>query len=94
MWANSLEIKSVLFQEMSWIRNELLVGVLSLSPFMQPEPSASPGSVQSLGCLCLTQAWSVHPEVLQRKAGVSLRETHSHAQQGFLVPSGHAGAQR
>lgn len=45
MWANSLEIKSVLFQEMSWIRIELLVGVLSLSPFMQPEPSASPGSM-------------------------------------------------
>ena len=74
VWANSLEIKSVLFQEVSWIRIELLVGVLSVSPFVQPEPSFSPGSVQSLRCLSPTRVWSVHSEVMRRKAGVSLGE--------------------
>lgn len=67
MWANSLEIKPVLFQEMSWIRTELLVGVISLGTFTQPQPSSFPGSMRSLRCLCLTRAWSVHGEVLQRK---------------------------
>lgn len=81
VWANSLEIKLVLFQEMSWIRIELLVGVMSLSP------SSVPGSTQSLWCLCLTRAWSVCGEVLWRTTGVA---THSRASRCLRTTQGSA----